>query len=357
MSAQDTGGDQTSVPLLASSKATAKGAPDESWTKLYENFICSEFSTPLGLSNMVSGEKHCKTDSIPVQKKLASVTSKQVNLDTALVGAQLVSVEWTWVSSLTLAVASGPYMRLEILFMILASVTPEDERFPTFTLGQMVVLVPNFLAKMASAYLMDKCIWYPLALGIGSLTLAIAALFWDMPIEPSGQQTTKGQFNLTTVRTQFGRTLRVFFTSGTIFFLIITFSFTNVFGQLMSGSTLLQVLTRKFGMSLKDARFIFCAAGQGFRMAARSELSLTKNIPKENINKLYILIFYMDMIGGGLFNSWVLARSFNEGLDHGGLSLGLPLYIAVAEWSIVALIVITAKGVQLYKSNGTGGAA
>lgn len=89
--------------------------------------------------------------------------------------------------------------------------------------------------------------------------------------------------------------------------------------------------------------FVFCAAGQGFRMAARSELSLTKNINKGDISRLYIIIFYMDMVGGGLFNAWVLARSFNEGLDHGGVSLGLPLFVAEAEWCIVALIVVIIK--------------
>ena len=102
--------------------------------------------------------------------------------------------------------------------------------------------------------------------------------------------------------------------------------------------------------------FLFCAAGQGFRMAARSELSLAKNVLNENISHLYILIFYMDMIGGGLFNAWILARTFNEGLDQGGASIGLPIFVAVAEWCIVALIVITAKGIQLQKSKEMSGA-
>tara|TARA_R110002060_G_scaffold37511_1_gene48634 strand:+ start:404 stop:724 length:321 start_codon:yes stop_codon:yes gene_type:complete len=92
-------------------------------------------------------------------------------------------------------------------------------------------------------------------------------------------------------------------------------------------------------------------------MAARSELSLAKNVPNESISHLYILIFYMDMIGGGLFNAWILARTFNEGLDHGGALIGLPLFVAVAEWYIVALIVVTAKGVQLQKSKVMSGAA
>ncbi|KAK0129467.1 hypothetical protein ONS96_000037 [Cadophora gregata f. sp. sojae] len=274
--------------------------------------------------------------------------------------------------------------------------------------SKMVVLIPNFLAKMASAYLMDKCIWYPLTLAIGSLALAFAALNWKMPFE-APRQHNNGHFVVRTLRTRFS-TLRVLFTSPKVFFLILTFSFTNVFGQLMSGSTLLQVLTRKFGMSLKDASkiqslsnlvnlpplaliylfptgwdnlnvccfcascsmvglllmgiaqswevvmvgFVFCAAGQGFRMAARSELSLTKNIQREDISSLYILIFYIDMIGGGFFNAWALARAFNESLDDGGFFLGLPLFVAVAEWYIVLLIVTTIKIVPHQRLNGTG---
>ncbi|KAH6693362.1 hypothetical protein BKA61DRAFT_714311 [Leptodontidium sp. MPI-SDFR-AT-0119] len=462
MTPQDAASNDAREPLLTSrvSSPAAEAGPDKSWTKvccfgvmvlvsisyqfseapllqLYANSICKELQKPITFPKMFPEGSHCETDAIPVQKKLASITSKQVNLDTALaliasvyipsllrkwgirqmlqlnllfhvlgqlwiyliLGTQLLPVEWTWVSSLTLSIASGPYMRLEMLFMILALVTPEDERFSTFTLGQMVVLVPDFLAKGISASLMDRCIWYPLVLGLASSTFAVVALFWHMPIEPTEQQTTEDHPKPISILTQFVVTLKVLFSSPTNFFLIMTFSFTNIFGQLMSGSTLLQVLTRKFGMSLKYASvlqsssnlvnlpplavmyffpkdwdtlnvccfcaacmmvgllligvaqswivvilgFVFCAAGQGFRMAARSELSLTKNINKGDISRLYIIIFYMDMVGGGLFNAWVLARSFNEGLDHGGVSLGLPLFVAVAEWCIVALIVVIIK--------------
>ncbi|KAH7327524.1 hypothetical protein BKA65DRAFT_510749 [Rhexocercosporidium sp. MPI-PUGE-AT-0058] len=447
-------------PLLASSEASAaaKAASDIYWTKtccfgvmtlvsmsyqfseapllqLYENAICREFHTPGGRPKMFAEENRCETNSIRVQKELASITAIQVNLDTIIalvasvympsllrtwgirrmlqlnlifhmagqlwiylmLGYRIFPVKLTWASSVTLAIASGPYMRLEMIFMILALVTPEDDRFETFTLGQMVVLVPDFLAKQSAAFLMERGIWLPLALGIACLTLAIVALFWNMPTEPAGEQTTGSALKPANIRTQFVLTVQVLLLSPAIFFLIMTFSFTNVFGQLMSGSTLLQVLKRKFGMSLGDASviqsfsnlvslpplavmyfflrgwdtlhvccvcaacmmigllligvaqswifviagFIFCATGQGFRMAARSELSLTKNVPKEDLPRLYILIFYMDMVGGGLFNAWVLAHAFNEGLDDGGMSLGLPLFVAVAEWFIVALIAIS----------------
>ncbi|KAG4444116.1 hypothetical protein IFR05_000345 [Cadophora sp. M221] len=316
MTPGDVVNDEASEPLLTSIESipASEAVPDESWTKvccfgvmvlvsmsyqfseapllqLYANAICKEFQNPVTFPNIFSEDSHCDTDAIPVQKKLASVTSKQVNFDTALaiiasvympsllrkwgirrmlqlnllfhvlgqlwiylvLGTQLFPVELTWASSLTLAVASGPYMRMEMLFMVLALVALEDERFSTFTLGQMVVLVPDFLAKGISASLMDRCIWYPLFLGLLCSTVAVVALFWHMPIEPVEPQPNEIHPKSTSILEQFMVTLKLFFFTPTNFFLILTFSFTNVFGQLMSGSTLLQVLTRKFGMSLKYA--------------------------------------------------------------------------------------------------------
>ena len=123
-------------------------------------------------------------------------------------------------------------------------------RFSTFTLGQTIVLVPDFLAKRISANLMNQTIWLPLALSIGSLILSILVVFWSAPTESTGQQSADYQLDLASVASQFCRSLRVLFTSRMIFFLIITFSFTNVFGQLMSGSIMLQVLKKKFGTEI-----------------------------------------------------------------------------------------------------------
>jgi len=97
---------------------------------------------------------------------------------------------------------------------------------------------------------MNETIWLPLTLSIVSLMLAILVVFWIVPAESTGQQSTDYQLDLASVASQFCRTLRVLFKSRMIFFLIITFSFTNVFGQLMSGSIMLQVLKKKFGTEI-----------------------------------------------------------------------------------------------------------
>jgi hypothetical protein len=75
-------------------------------------------------------------------------------------------------------------------------------------------------------------------------------------------------------------------------------------------------------------------------MATRSELtSMVQDPNKDNIRDLYTVIYYMDLLGGAFVN-YVLAHTFNVGLDWGGRWTGLPLFCAAFMWLIVTAIVI-----------------
>ena len=78
-------------------------------------------------------------------------------------------------------------------------------------------------------------------------------------------------------------------------------------------------------------------------MATRSELtSMVQDPNKDNIRDLYTVIYYMDLLGGAFVN-YVLAHTFNVGLDWGGRWTGLPLFCAAFMWLIVTAIVFLVR--------------
>jgi len=104
---QDTGRDQATEPLLASTTAMIQVAADDRGTRLcclgvmvlvsisyqfsdapilqlYGDFICGGTPRSLSHPNMGADERQCRFDPNQIEKKVASIMSKQVILDTAL---------------------------------------------------------------------------------------------------------------------------------------------------------------------------------------------------------------------------------------------------------------------------------
>lgn len=175
--------------------------------------------------------------------------------------------------------------------MALADATSEDEwcvyylykffpmtdfySFTVFTLGQIIVLPPAFLARRLAAMLMVQGLWAPIALGLISLLLALT-IIWSMPFEvlptpsvdthqPEGLDShdraksddghvTEDSTLFRTIIQRNKKSFEVLCLSKSIFFLTCTFLVTSTFGQLMAGTVFLQYVEKQLGVDMADVR-------------------------------------------------------------------------------------------------------
>ncbi len=78
-------------------------------------------------------------------------------------------------------------------------------------------------------------------------------------------------------------------------------------------------------------------------MAIRSTLtSMIDRSEAGSITGLYIIFYYIDLVGGAFVN-FVLALTFSAGLQWGGQWTGLPLFFAAGMWFGVTAIVLFVK--------------
>jgi len=137
--------------------------------------------------------------------------------------------------------------------------------FTFFTLGQLVVLAPAFVAKQLASVLMRITIWIPLGISI-TLWAAIFLITFLMPIKAVREginaadrehpelNTSEIEIN-TNIKLNIEpiiRTLSSVFVSPVVSILLLTFIPTSAYGQLMSGPVFLQYVELRLGMDLAE---------------------------------------------------------------------------------------------------------